>query len=291
MKNIVAVLFVLTATTLCAQDVIPLWEGEAPHSIPNTLEEYVEVSSYHVLCAYNVTEPTLTIHRALGENSDRAMIVVPGGGYVEESIVAEGQEIAEALSALGITAAVLKYRLPLKESSDQPHLVPITDARRAISLMKSLAEKYDFDRRKVGIMGFSAGGHLATAVSVLKSEETDENPDFSAPIYPVTTVGSENRKWLEESLFHRPMTAQELQQYSLVDHVSAATPPAFLAHAYDDDVVPIAESELYADALIAVGQEVEVHFFARGGHGFGPGRSDDGTDQWLGLLANWIKRQ
>ncbi len=81
------------------------------------------------------------------------------------------------------------------------------------------------------------------------------------------------------------------RQYSLVDHVSSATPPAFLLHAYDDDVVPIAESELYAEALTAAGREVEVHFFARGGHGFGPGRSEDGTHQWLGLLADWIKRQ
>ena len=290
MKHVIAALIVLTAAPLSAQDVVPLWNGEAPHSIPNTLEEYVKESSYNVLCAYNVTEPTLTIHRALGENSGRAMIVVPGGGYVEESIVAEGQEIAEALSAEGITTAVLKYRLPLKEASDQPHLVPITDARRAISLMRSLAGEYGFDRRKVGIMGFSAGGHLATAVSVLRSEEPDENPDFSAPIYPVTTVGAENRKWLEEALFHRPMTAEEIEEYSLVDHVDAETPPAFLAHAYDDDVVPIAESELYADALVDVGQEVEVHFFASGGHGFGPGRPEDGTDQWLGLAANWLNR-
>jgi acetyl esterase/lipase len=291
MKKIIPVLFVLTTTTLWAQEVVPLWTGEAPYSKPNTLEEYVKESSYKVPCAYNVTKPTLTIHRALGTNSGRAMIVVPGGGYVEESIVAEGQEIAEALSAQGITAAVLKYRLPLKEASDQPHLLPITDARRAISMMKLMAGEYGFDPTKVGIMGFSAGGHLATAVSVLRSEEPGENPDFSAPIYPVTTLGAANQKWLEETLFHRPMTEEEIRLYSLVDHVDAETPPAFLAHAYDDDQVPIAESEVYAEALTAVGQEVEVHFFPRGGHGFGSGRVEDGTSQWLGLLADWIKRQ
>jgi len=225
------------------------------------------------------------------ENSGRAMIVLPGGGYVLESIEAEGTLIAEFLSSRGITAAVLKYRLPLKEASDQPHLVPITDARRAIRLMKSMAEDYGFDREKVGIMGFSAGGHLATAVSVLVSENTDENPDFSALIYPVTTLGEENEKWLEETLFHRPMTDEEKLQYALVEHVDEATPPAFLLHAYDDDVVPIAESEVYAEALTEVGQEVEVHFFAKGGHGFGPGRASDGTAQWLHLLADWIKRQ
>lgn len=181
--------------------------------------------------------------------------------------------------------------MPLAEASDQPQLLPITDARKAISLMKSMAADYGFEPSKVGIMGFSAGGHLATTASVHLSENEDENPDFSALIYAVTTLEPENQKWLEETLFHRPMTAQEKRQYSLVDHVNAATPPAFLVHAYDDDVVPISESELYAKALNAAGQDVEVHFFARGGHGFGPGRREGGTANWLGLLADWIQRQ
>lgn len=291
MKLIFTLLLVLVTQAIGAEEVIDLWEGQAPYSKPNTLEEYVKESSYGVPCAYNVTRATLTVHPAQGENSGRAMIILPGGGYTEESIVAEGQEIAEALSARGITAAVLKYRLPLSEASDQPHLVPMTDARRAISLMKTMADEYGINPSKVGIMGFSAGGHLAAAVSVLTSNTEDENPDFSALIYPVTTLGVENQKWLEESLFHRAMTADELRQYSLVEHVNAVTPPAFLLHAYDDDDVPIEESEVYATALAAVGQDVEVHFFARGGHGFGQGRPEDGTAQWLVLLADWIKRQ
>ncbi len=94
-------------------------------------------------------------------------------------------------------------------TSDEPHLLPLTDARRAISLMKSMAGTYGFDPSKVGIMGFSAGGHLATAASVLVSEKANENPNFSALISPVTTLGPENQKWLEETLFHRPMTPDE----------------------------------------------------------------------------------
>jgi acetyl esterase/lipase len=290
MRPIILLLLVLTTPSLGAEEVIQLWLDQASYARQSSLEEYVK-ESWQVPCVYNVTVATLTIYPARGESSGRAMIVLPGGGYVLESFVAEGRLIAEHLSSQGITAAVLKYRLPLAEASDQPHLVPITDARRAISLMRSMAEKYGFDPSKVGIMGFSAGGHLATAVSVLSSEKADENPDFSALIYPVTTLGQENQKWLEETLFHRPMTDAEKKLYSLVDHVSPATPPAFLLHAYDDDVVPIMESEVYARALASAGQEVEVHFFAKGGHGFGPGHPDDGTDQWLDLLANWIKRQ
>ena len=283
-------LFTLVTMTTGAEDVVDLWDGPPPHSKPNSLEESVK-ESWGVPCVFNVTLPTLTIHAVQGENSGAAMIVLPGGGYEVESFVAEGRLIAEFLSSQGITAAVLKYRLPLLEASDQPHVVPITDARRAISLMRSMADTYGFDPSMVGVMGFSAGGHLATAVSVLTSERSSENPDFSALVYPVTTLGPENQKWLEETLFHRPMTAEEKRQYSLVDNVSASAPPAFLLHAYDDDVVPIQESVLYAEALTAVGQDVEVHFFAEGGHGFGPGRPEDGTAQWLGLLADWIKRQ
>ena len=175
-----------------------------------------------------------------------------------ESIVAEGQLIAESLSSQGIVAAVLKYRLPLKEASDQPHLLPITDARRAVALMKSKASEYGFDPAKVGIMGFAAGGHLATAVSVLTSGKQNENPDFAALIYPVTTLGAENQKWLEKSLFHRDMTEDEKKQYDLVGNVTKATPPAFLLHAYDDTVVPIDESLLYAKALTQIGQDVEL---------------------------------
>ena len=284
------VFIALMASSDIGEKSIDIWAEKAPYFKENSLEEYVK-ESWGVPCVHNVTRPTLTVYPAMWENSGRAMIVLPGGGYVLESIEAEGRLIAEFLSSRGITAAVLKYRLPLKDASDQPHLVPITDTRRAISLMKSMAEEYGFDREKVGIMGFSAGGHLATAVSVLTSENADENPDFSGLIYPVTTLGSENQKWLEETLFHRSMTDEEKLQYSLVDHVNEATPPAFLLHAYDDDVVPIAESEVYAEALTAVGQEVEVHFFSKGGHGFGPGRQEDGTAQWLHLLADWIKRQ
>jgi acetyl esterase/lipase len=274
-----------------AVDVIDLWESAPPNSTPNALEEYVQESSWGVPCVYNVTQPTLTIHPAKGKNSGRAMIVFPGGGYVLESHVAEGRLIAEALAAQGITAAVLKYRLPLEQASDEPWLIPITDARRAISLLKSLSETYGFEPKKVGVMGFSAGGHLAAAVSVLRSDDASENPDFSGLIYGVTTINSPNRKWLEETLYHREMTDEEVRQYSLVDHVDERTPPVFLLHAFDDEVVPISESVVYAEAMTTFDRPVEIHFFDKGDHGFGPGRAEDGTDQWLGLLANWIKRQ
>jgi acetyl esterase/lipase len=290
MKTGIFLFSVLAIQPLLAQEVIHLWPGQPPYSKPNSLEESI-IESWGVPCAKNVTNPTLTIYAAKGGNSGHAMIILPGGGYELESVVHEGRRIAEYLSSQGIVAGVLKYRLPLPEASDQPHLLPIADARQAIRFLKSAANHYGIHPTKIGIMGFSAGGHLAATASVLTSKMKDENPDFSALIYPVTTLGDENQKWLEGSLFHRAMTEKEKKQYALVDHVSNLTPPAFLLHAYDDKVVSIRESLLYAAALTAAGQEAEVHFFAKGGHGFGPGRQEDGTAQWLGLLADWIKRQ
>ena len=161
MRLVLVLALVSVVQPVAAVDVVELWQGEPPHSKPNSLEESV-TESWGVPCVENVTEPTLSIHPAQGENSGRAMIVLPGGGYVLESFEAEGRLIAEFLASQGITAAVLKYRLPLKKASDEPWLLPITDARRAISLLRSIADTYGFDEAKVGIMGFSAGGHLAS---------------------------------------------------------------------------------------------------------------------------------
>jgi acetyl esterase/lipase len=289
MKRGIMLWLAVVATAVWGQDEIGLWDGEPPYSKPNTLEERVE-QAWGVPCLVDVTVPTLTVHPGRGEVAAQSVIIFPGGGYEKVSYQAEGHEIAAVLASQGITAAVLKYRLPLEAASDQPHLLPETDARRAILLMRSLAGTYGFDASRVGVMGFSAGGHLATTVSVLPGRDEQERPDFSLLLYPVTTL-THKQKWLEETLFHRSMTEGEQARYSLVDHVSSVTPPAFLAHAYDDDVVSIGESQAYAEALVAAGRDVEVHFFARGGHGFGAGRPEDGTGQWLALAADWIRRQ
>jgi acetyl esterase/lipase len=187
--------------------------------------------------------------------------------------------------------AVLKYRLPQPEISDTPWLLPMTDARRAVSLLRKLAAPYGVDPTRVGVVGFSAGGHLAATISVMPSEDPTERPDFAALVYPAVAPSDANREWLESTFFHRPMTDDEIAHWDLVGRIDGSTPPALLIHAYDDDVVPISESMLWAETLTAAGRAVEAHYFAGGGHGFGPGRAEDGTDQWLGILANWIGRQ
>lgn len=272
-----------------AQEIYKLWEGQnKPFYKENALVEY-ESESWGVTCVFNVTEPTLTIYKATGKNTGKAVIIIPGGGYTLEAIYHEGYDLAKVLAKEGITAAVLKYRLPNPESSDQPELVPLTDARRALKIMREKADFYGIDRAKVGVMGFSAGSHLATVTSLWKSEDEEENPDFSALIYGVTDLSEENLKWLEESLYFRKLTDEEVAQNKLLDLVSNDTPPAFLVHAYDDDVCNVKETTMYAQKLFTHDVPVEMHLFPSGGHGFGMGRKEDGTNQWVKLFVNWLK--
>jgi acetyl esterase/lipase len=282
-------LFILLYSEVESQDIYKLWEGQRKSYFKeNKLKEY-EKESWGVMCVFDITEPTLTVYKAEGINSGKAVIVIPGGGYSVVAMYHEGHDVAKVLANKGITAAVLKYRLPNPQSSDQPQLVPLSDARRALKLLREKSERYGFQKEHVGVMGFSAGSHLATISGLWKSEVKEENPDFSALIYGVTNLSDTNLKWLEESLYYRKLTDEEMTQNKLLELVSNETPPAFLVHAYDDDVCHVEETTLFAQKLFEHEVLVEMHLFPKGGHGFGLGREEDGTIQWLPLFVNWLK--
>jgi acetyl esterase/lipase len=271
-----------------AQEVVKLWEGQAkPFHKANTLVERVE-EVWGTRCIANVTDPTLTIYRAKGKNSGVGVLVIPGGNYSVVAVHHEGYDIAKALSNHGITAAVLKYRLPDPKTSDQPELVPITDTKRALKLLRQRSGEYGIDKKKIGVLGFSAGSHLATVASLWKSIDGEENPNFSGLIYGVTNLSQENLKWLEESLYFRKLTVEEIAKNRLLTLVNKATPPAFLVHSYDDDTCKVEESTLYAQKLYETGVPVEMHLFPKGGHGFGIGRKGGSTNQWLPLFVRWL---
>ena len=274
---------------LYSQDVYELWpEDHIPLLKENDLVEY-ELELWGTTCLKDITIPTLTVFRAEGKISSKAVLIVPGGGYEVVAIHHEGYEVAERLAKQGITAGVLKYRLPHPKSSDEPDSVPLTDARRALVKLRQMSEKYGFSNSEVGMMGFSAGGHLITVASLIKSDDPSENPDFAAPIYGVTILSETNLKWLEESLYYRPLSDEEKKQNTLLEWVSEDSPPAFLVHAYDDDVCNVEESTHFAEKLRDYNVKVEMHLFQKGGHGFGLGRKEDGTDQWISLFAQWLK--
>jgi len=286
MKIIVIFSFLFLGYSSFAQDIYKLWEnGKMPYVKENSVQEY-EKEAWGTICVFDVTQPTLTVYPAEGTNSGKAVIIFPGGGYAMEAIYHEGYDVAKALAKQGITAAVLKYRLPLSAASDKPELLPITDAQKALKMMRELAGKYGFNNNEIGVMGFSAGGHLAA----FASSKEKERPNFALIIYGCPRLNDENIKWLENDLFHRKMIPEEFEEMNLIERVNSKTPPSFLVHSLDDSTCNYLETTLYAQVLRENGVENEVHIFPKGGHGFGLGRKEDGTGQWINLAVNWINR-
>lgn len=271
-----------------AQEVITLWpEEEIPYSKSSEMVE-TEKEAWGTRCVFDITQPTITIYPAQGEVvSNKAVLIIPGGGYGLVAMYHEGYDVAEKLAKAGIAAAVLKYRLPDERTSETPEKVPLADTRRAIEILR---EKLNIEGLKIGVLGFSAGSHLATMASLWPVNKGELKPDFSVLVYGVTIPSPENYKWLEESLYYRPMTEEEKKSQDLVGLVDDTAPPTFLVHAYDDDICPVEESTGYAEKLYDHNVPVEMHLFQSGGHGFGLGRVDDGTDQWMDMCIRWIKR-
>jgi acetyl esterase/lipase len=272
-----------------SRQVFKLWGvGEKPYHKENDLQEYEE-EAWGIRTVHNITEPTLTVYPAREENTGKAVVIIPGGGYEFVALYHEGYDLAEVLANQGITAAVLKYRLPNPKTSDHPEWVPQTDARRALKLLREMADQFGIYKEWIGVLGFSAGSHIATVISLWENPEQQTRPDFSALIYGVTDFSGGHLNWISTSLYHRELTEDEVAKNQLLDLVSPKTPPAFLAHAYDDDTCPVKETTLYAQKCFENGVPVEVHLFPQGGHGFGLGRREDGTEQWVPLFINWLK--
>lgn len=224
-----------------------------------------------------------------------AMIVCPGGGYSILAIDHEGDEVANWLSELGMHAFVLKYRLPKKDVDPSNWHVPVQDAQRAISMARQMATHLGYETGKIGIMGFSAGGHLTAATSNAYTEspkhlysfaprkvasrrtykvtryEPSSHPNFAALIYPAYLVGDEANQTL----------APEVQ-------VRSSTPPTFLVHTEDDRVTALSSLYYYRE-LKKAGVESEIHVFASGGHGYGMRRPDLRVGMWPDLMAGWMR--
>ncbi len=290
MRTLLFTIFLLCSSVALAQQELELWPDQSPpYSTSADDLEYVDDCWGGVRCAHRVTNPTLTLYPS-EKDPQNWVLIAPGGGYDVVAIYHEGSEIAEALAARGISAAVLKYRVPDVRTATEPEKVPFVDFRRAMEILRAEQEKAGANAGRIGVVGFSASGHLAVYSMVHPDPNPVLNPDFAILVYGTSDLNPINRDWLEKNLYYRPLTDEEEQKEVLLDWVTEDTPPAFFVHAVDDDVSPYTETTLYADALRNNGVDAEVHLFARGGHGFGPGRDSDGTSQWLDLAANWINR-
>ena len=226
----------------------------------------------------NITDPELIVYPAKEPNG-KAVIMCPGGGYNYVAAKHEGTDMAEWFNSLGITFAVLKYRMPNGHCD-----VPLNDAHRAITVMREHASEWGFS--KLGIMGGSAGGHLAASAAVHYTPET--RPDFQILIYPVITTKGRFVPGRGFLLLGKDATQEQADYYSCELHVTEDCPPAFIAHSYDDPTVPVTESAMYFTTLVEHGVPAVLHTYPEGGHGWGFKDSFRYKREWTAELEKWL---
>jgi acetyl esterase/lipase len=244
-----------------------------------------------------VSSPRLIAYRPTQPNRT-AVLVIAGGGYVRIGAGTEGTPTCQWLQSAGITAFELIYRLP---GDGWPRLAPFQDGQRAMRIVRSRAAAYGIDAARIGVIGFSAGGHLAgmTAVRptaplyppVDAADTVSARPDFAGLIYPVLTMMPpfDHTHSRREIVGPHPSEA-ESEDWSVERHVGAGTPPTFLAQAADDPVSPVDNSLMMFGALRAAQIPAELHIFQSGGHGWGLGRPDTEVHAWPGLFTDWAQR-
>jgi|GEM_PF-64011 len=275
--------------------VVDLWPAETAQVDTSITEEIVP---RHFEIVKNIHQPSLTIFRPEQPNG-AAVVICPGGGYQFIATGLEGYPVAEKLNAAGITAFVLKHRLPTTDGAAFKHPVPVSDALRAIQWVRAHAIDYDITPNRIGIMGFSAGGHLAASAGTLYSSYqfgTDEiskvsaRPDFMALCYPVIST----KKGIAHGCVWSPLEAgfseEQANELSCELNVNAQTPPTFLMHAKDDGGVLPENSIVMHEALKQHGVATELKLYEQGGHGFGLGRAGTDSAQWSDDFIAWLNR-
>jgi len=238
----------------------------------------------------NIQVPRMTFWRSLKPTKKRtALLVIPGGAYLFVSFENEGRKVAERFNNEGFDVFVLKYRLPNAKCQENQAWVPLTDAMTALDLIQQRGYE------KVGVVGFSAGGHLAASLSVLYDKnpfyKAVKPPAYSCLMYPVISfknfvhIGSRNH------LLGRDTTEKMIQQFSLENQITSQTPPTLLIHSADDQAVLYQNSELYFQSLLKNKVHAEIHIFPFGGHGFGLGRSErEKAPEWVPLAIDFFNR-
>jgi acetyl esterase/lipase len=223
-------------------------------------------------------------------------VICPGGGYRILASSHEGYDIAAKFNEIGVSALVLYYRLPADSAQVEKKYAPLQDAQAAIALVRTNAAKWNIDPAKVGIMGFSAGGHLAATASTHFNKDytgslsgANLRPDFSILLYPVISMRPFGHGGSKQSLLGKNPTEEELALFSNEEQVTAQTPKAFIVHASDDNAVPLKNSLLYAERLTANKVPVDLHVYAKGGHGFGLNNKTTSGDLWFDRLITWMK--
>lgn len=275
---------------------ILLWEHGIPGEIVSkSYEESQKSKEGRITQITKVTAPSLTPFFPEQPNGT-SVVICPGGGYQHLSMDKEGFQTAQWFNTLGITAFVLKYRLPSDSIMRDKSIGPLQDIQRAMRYVREHANALNLNPNKIGVLGFSAGGHLAASLSTLYDKSTYESqvdssarPDFSILVYPVISMDeSITHKGSKHNLLGKSPSAELMNEFSLEKEVDSLTPISFLVHATDDRAVPVENSLVYYTALKQHKVPVEMHIYEKGGHGFGLGIS--GTNQeWPLHCEAWLR--
>lgn len=284
-----------TTTAGTPAPVLPLYSGAIPDSKPSQVRETSVTEAAGVRIA-SVVQPTLTVFMPdRAKATGTSVIICPGGGYSFLAMTHEGYDVAKRLNELGVAAFVLKYRLPDDRSQPDKTIAPLLDAQQALRLVRQLAPKYNLNPERIGMMGFSAGGHLAATAGTHFARPVGDNPGpasvrpaFLVLLYPVISFSdSIMHKGSRDNLLGPSPGAEQIRQYSNELQVSAQTPPTFLMQAEDDKTVPVQNSLVFYQALHRYHVPAEMHIYPQGGHGFGMNNATT-KDQWMDRLQNWL---
>ena len=278
-----------------AQQEMPLYANEVPNyiSVPNTQKSVTDKNG--ILRISEVSVPTLTLYSPpKGKSNGTCVIICPGGGYSILAASHEGSDVANEFNKIGVTAFVLKYRIPNDKAQVNKTIAPLQDAQQAIRTVRKDAIKYGINPNKIGIMGFSAGGHLAATASTHfvkpvgeNADETNVRPDFSILVYPVITMKEFGHQGSSQQLIGKNPSTELIELYSNENQITKETPPVFLVHAGDDNAVPVKNSLSYYEACQKNGVSASLVIYPKGGHGFGMNNKTT-KDKWMDNVRNWM---
>jgi len=287
----------MISRTISSQEVIPLYRGKIPNSKPAANNESSETAN-GILRISKVSEPSLKVFLPPKEKSTgTAVIICPGGGYWIIAAGHEGNDVAKKLNEKGIAAFVLKYRIPDNETMVEKEIGPLQDAQRAIQLVRQNARKWKIRKNKIGIMGFSAGGHLASTAGthfeksyIVNKKHVSLRPDFMILIYPVISFSdSIGHLGSRDQLLGKNASADRINEYSNELHVTSNTPPAFLVHSKNDSGVSWKNSMFFFQALQQKNVSAEIYLYENGGHGFGMNNPTSDV-KWMDKVLLWMER-
>jgi len=294
-------LFLVSVIGQAQDTIIPLWpEGRMPNYVASE-EKEEQVQGEDLMRIGKVQEPSIEVYLPAKRNANgQAVLIFPGGGYHILAYDWEGTDIARFLNGKGIAGIVVKYRLPSTVSQTDSHLVPLIDAQRALRMVRSKAEEFNIDAHKIGVIGFSAGGHLVATLGTHYDEKVYEpldpidtqsaRPDFMALGYPFISVRRKDRQKPKKESDKTDGSGPEITEFfALTDRVTEETPPAFLFHATDDPGVPVENSLVFFQALHDQGVSATMHIYPSGGHGFSLARDNRHVRGWTERMYEWME--